>query len=115
MRKFYLGLVGLTTFGSICDVLIIGVAIAVATLQPDIAWSISVDTLFQQFLSFIYWIKQLAYWVLPDSFVQWVFALPAIPYFAVRLVISVGIGWWAWRKAKALATASTLSNATASP
>ncbi len=55
----------------------------------------SVDELLKQHFEFIYWIKQLAYYVLPKGFVEWLFDLPVLLYFPVRIVMSVIIGWWA--------------------
>lgn len=55
----------------------------------------AVDTLFQQHLSFIYWVKQVAYHVLPGGVVAWIFGLPALVYFPARIAMSCVIGWWA--------------------
>ncbi|MEM7281093.1 MAG: hypothetical protein AAF438_05655 [Pseudomonadota bacterium] len=62
----------------------------------------TVDSFLRDHVSFIYWVKQVAYFVLPRSFVDWLFALPALVYFPVRVVVSSVIGWWALAKANQL-------------
>lgn len=50
----------------------------------------------------IYWIKQIAYYVMPQSFATWLFDLPALMYFPARILMSIVIGWWALKKAAEL-------------
>ncbi|MCF6437602.1 hypothetical protein [Pseudoalteromonas sp. MMG022] len=64
----------------------------------------SLDAFIKQHVAFIYWVKQLAYYVMPNGFVTWVFSLPALVYFPIRLLTSVVIGWWALKKAAELST-----------
>lgn len=64
--------------------------------------SISLDAFLKEYLGFVYWVKQVAYYVLPSGFVNWLFGLPALVYFPVRILLSAVIGWWALRKAAAL-------------
>ena len=65
---------------------------------------ISLDTFLSQHVAAIYWVKQLAYYVMPGRFVTWLFELPALIYFPVRILLSVAIGWWALRKAAEMAS-----------
>ncbi|HUF56915.1 MAG TPA: hypothetical protein VMM55_10200 [Thermohalobaculum sp.] len=60
----------------------------------------SVDVFLRDHLAWIYWIKQVAYVVLPDGFVTWVFRLPALAWFAFRLVVSTLLGAWALSAAR---------------
>ena len=63
----------------------------------------SVDDFLHQFVEIIYWVKQVAYYVMPHGFVTWLFGLPALIYFPVRIVMSIIIGWWALSKAEKMA------------
>lgn len=65
--------------------------------------SISLDTFLKQYVAFIYWVKQVAYYVMPKDFATWLFSLPALAYFPVRILMSIVIGWWALKKAAQLA------------
>ena len=68
---------------------------------------ISVNDFLRDHVAIIYWIKQLAYYILPSNLVALLFNLPAIVLFPVRLTISTFIGWWAFSKAAKLSTTST--------
>ncbi len=68
-------------------------------------WSlvgISLDDFLKEYVPFIYWVKQVAFYVLPEGLAMWLFSLPALLYFPVRIVVSVLVGWWALSKAKQL-------------
>ncbi|MGF1543595.1 MAG: hypothetical protein ACFB00_03680 [Parvularculaceae bacterium] len=69
----------------------LGVLIALGQATPDIA----VDVHLRDHLPFLYWVKPLAFAVLPDAFARWVFALPALVYFPIRILVSAAIGAWA--------------------
>ena len=62
--------------------------------------ALSVDTLLRTHLPFIYWVKQVAFYVLPNGFVGWVFALPALILFPVRGFVSTLVGAWALSAAR---------------
>ena len=80
--------------GSIADELLLGFSLwlVITAVEP---LSLSINQLLQQHLYFIYWIKQVAYYVLPNDVVVWLFNLPALWYFPIRIVVSIVIGWWA--------------------
>jgi hypothetical protein len=65
--------------------------------------SLSADTLLREQLPFIYWVKQLASYVLPQVFVDWMFAWPALVLFPLRAVVSTLIGAWALSTARRMA------------
>jgi hypothetical protein len=69
-------------------------------------WSdvwMSVDTLLRQHLDFISWVKQIAQDVLPAGVVRWVFGLPALIYFPIRVILSCAIGYGALFVARRMA------------
>ena len=80
--------------GGVIDAVITFVAIGAAIAERQ--WLISVDALFREYIAWIYWVKQLAYHVLPDGFVGRIFGLPALLLFPVRVVVSTLIGMWAF-------------------
>jgi len=47
-------------------------------------------------------VKQVAFYVMPQSFANWLFGIPAVIYFPVRILMSLIIGWWALKKAAQL-------------
>ncbi|MBA6416348.1 hypothetical protein H4J50_10010 [Colwellia sp. 6M3] len=69
--------------------------------------SISINDFLKEYVQIIYWVKQVAFYVLPEGVVLWLFNLPALLYFPIRIIISIFIGWWA------LSKAAQLSNQTA--
>ncbi|WP_448556593.1 hypothetical protein [Thalassotalea montiporae] len=40
--------------------------------------------------------------MLPEKVVNWIFDLPALIYFPIRIAMSIFIGWWALSKAATL-------------
>ena len=93
MRKFLLFIGWASVIGSIADGAISAFALWLVS-QGEAALSITVDALLRAHLSFIYWVKALAYAIMPDGFVAWMFGLPALIYFPVRVVTSVLLGGW---------------------
>jgi hypothetical protein len=64
--------------------------------------NITIDEFLRSYVHLIYWVKQVAFYVLPENIVAWLFNLPALLYFPVRIIMSVLIGWWALAKAAQL-------------
>lgn len=94
MKKALIIFAWLSIIGSVGDGLI--------TLYTGYLWIsdsgvdlwISVENLIRNHISLLYWVKKLAYYVMPSNIVVWIFELPALIYFPVRVVSSILIGWW---------------------
>ena len=94
MRGFLLVFGWASLVGSIFDgaiAAILGWLIYIGSVAPDI----TVDTHLKEHLPFLYWVRAFADAVLPTQVVSWIFALPALVYFPVRVITSLIIGGWA--------------------
>ena len=103
MRKFLLILGWSSIVGSFFDGLLACYALWLAFSFDTISFSVSVDDFLKQHVEFIYWVKQLAFYVMPHALVNWIFNIPALIYFPIRILTSIAIGWWALNKAEELA------------
>ncbi|MEM7098977.1 MAG: hypothetical protein AAF541_12020 [Pseudomonadota bacterium] len=99
-KKCLLAFGWMSVIGSIFDAALAVLALIIAVFSSTHGFDITSDTLFKDYLPWIYWIKALAYEVLDRAFVDWIFALPAIGLFTVRAVVSTWIGNWALRVAR---------------
>ena len=107
MRKFLL-FVGWSSFiGSFFDGILGCYAFWLASSSEFIEFSLSLDDYLKQYVEFIYWVKQLAFYVMPHAFVKWLFSIPALIYFPIRILMSIFIGYWALKKAEHLARLAT--------
>jgi len=100
MRKFLLFIGWASVLGSLFDTLI---AVHALVIIAGDGWNnlmMSVDEHLRAHLTFLYWIKDVAYVILPNGFVDWIFALPALVYFPIRLVLSIVVGAWALSTAR---------------
>jgi len=95
MRNFLLILGWMSIIGSIGDAVLVLFALWLIGRGGWTNIGLEVDSLLQQHLPFLSWIKELAIFVLPDSAVWWIFNLPALVYFPVRVAMGSVIGWWA--------------------
>lgn len=91
MRAFLLFIGWASIVGSVADgaILVWVLALAVA---GAVEWSVTVDAFLQTNMQPLYWVKQLAFYVLPQDVVVWLFALPAVVYFPSRILLSGVIG-----------------------
>ena len=102
MRKFWLTLGWASAVGSVIDAIILLYAIYVIAVFVEHTWALSSEVLFRDHISWLYWVKQLAYYFMPAETVHWLFGLPATILFSTRIVISILVGKWALNKADAL-------------
>lgn len=101
MRLFLLIIAWASVAGSVFDGLIAGWLVFLGA-AGEAPYAISVDAHLRNHLAFLYWVKDLALLLLPDGFVVWLFALPALVYFPVRVAMSVVIGGLAFSAARRL-------------
>ena len=102
MRTFLLILGWSSVVGSVGDG---GLGLYAVWVNFSDSWSLlslSVNDFLRDYVPIFYWVKQVAFYVLPDGVVRWMFGLPALIYFPGRVVLSVFIGWWALSKAAEL-------------
>ena len=64
--------------------------------------SISLVVFLKNYVAFIYCVKSIAFAVMPQAFALWLFSVPALAYFPIRILMSIVIGWWALKKAASL-------------
>ncbi len=99
-RKFLLTLGWLSAAGSVFDLLLAAYAAFLVFIEPAYDWRLSTEVLFRDHLTWLYWVKQLAYILFNEELITWAFSLPAMLFFAVRAVISFFIGGWAFKAAE---------------
>jgi len=102
LRKFLLFIGWASIIGSFFDGVLWLHSMWLIIMNESVSISISLDEYLKNHVGFIYWVKQLAFYVLPNGLVIWLFNLPSLVYFPIRMLISLVIGWWALKKAKEL-------------
>ena len=102
MRGFLLFVGWSSLVGSIGDAVLGLYALWVVSSVSTVELSLSLDNFLKHYVEFIYWVKHLAFYVMPNRLAKWLFDVPALAYFPIRIVVSVIIGWWALRKAEEL-------------
>jgi hypothetical protein len=80
--------------GSVGDGLIGLYGLIVLISDPSVTVAITVEELIKNYISFLYWVKSIAYYVLPENVVAWIFAIPAFIYFPMRVISSVVVGYY---------------------
>ena len=95
MRGLLLFLGWSSMIGSLLDGAIMIYAFLLAAAGDAAGFGITVDGHLKDHLSFIYWVKDVAYFLFPTGFVDWLFGLPALLYFPFRVITSIIIGGWA--------------------
>ena len=109
MRRFLLIFGWLSVIGSIGDGIISLYALWVVGSGGWANPGIQVGPLLEQHLPALYWVKDVARYVLPASVVTWVFNLPALVYFPVRVVMGCVISWWVLAKAKSMGSSKSVA------
>ncbi len=99
MRLFLLIIAWASVAGSVFDGLIAGWLVFLGA-AGEAPYGISVEAHLRDHFGIIYWVKDLALLILPDGFVVWLFALPALVYFPVRVAMGVVIGGLAFSAAR---------------
>ena len=99
MRTFLLIFGWTSLVGSIFDAAI-AVYVTWLVAMGDAPLSITMDAHLREHLPFIYWVRDVAEYLFPQNFVDWLFGLPALIYFPARVIISIIIGGVALRVAR---------------
>lgn len=94
MKKALIIFAWVSIFGSIGDGLIAFYGGYLVIFDAAVSLSISVENLIRDHIGFLYWVKQVAFYVMPSNIVSWLFALPALIYFPIRVFTSILIGLW---------------------
>ena len=102
MRRILIFLAWSGVVGAICDGAITVYAAWEVVSRDDMGIGLTVDQHVKEHLHFLYWLKDLAYILMPNDFVDWLFGLPALAYFPVRILINVLLGYWMFRWANKL-------------
>lgn len=100
MRMFLLIFGWLSVVGSLADFGLAGFSVYLAATDPAVAWGHTVETHLLDHVPILAWFVPLAYFVLPDAFADWIFALPSLVYFPVRGIVSWFLGGWFLRMAR---------------
>ena len=100
MRALLLGVAWVSLVGSVVDGLIGLYALYIVLAETSVAWLLSIEELFKHYIAWLYWVKALARYLLPEATVLWIFALPALVVLPVRVLVSVWVGNWALKKAQ---------------
>lgn len=94
MRTFLLSLAWSGLAGALLDGAITLYAAWEVISSPGIGVSLTVDDHLKRHLPFLYWLKDVAYFLAPDDLIDWLFELPALAYFPFRIGINIFFGWW---------------------
>ncbi|MBU2925353.1 hypothetical protein Q4530_12880 [Colwellia sp. 1_MG-2023] len=99
MRAFLLFIGWSSVIGSFGDGGLGIYALWLAMSSDLVSIGISLDEFLKSYVEVIYWVKSVAFVVMPKDFASWLFSVPALAYFPTRIVMSAVIGWWALKKA----------------
>ncbi len=102
LRKCLLFIGWLSIVGSFIDGGLLLYSIWIVIVNESVSMNVSLDGFLKNHVGFIYWVKQIAFYVMPNSIVSWLFNLPSLVYFPSRILMSLVIGWWALKKAHEL-------------
>lgn len=93
-RRVLLVLAWSGLLGAMADASITAYAAWEVANSDDMGLTLTVDQHLKNHLSFLYWLKDVAYFIMPDGLVDWLFDLPALVYFPVRILVNILFGYW---------------------
>ncbi|NNU15812.1 hypothetical protein HK107_05695 [Parvularcula sp. ZS-1/3] len=96
LRPSLLGFGWASFVGSVADALILSHHL-ILSVSGESAMMASVRDHILDHLPFLAWLIPLAQWILPEGWADWLFALPAVGYFPVRILFSIVTGTLALR------------------
>lgn len=102
MRKTLVVLAWSGLIGALFDAAITVYAAWEVFTSPGLGVDLSVDEHLRAHLRYLYWLKDVAYFLAPDTLIDWMFSLPALAYFPFRIVINLLFGYWMLRWARRL-------------
>jgi hypothetical protein len=102
MKRFLIILAWSGLLGAIADGTITAYAAWEVATTKGMGVNLTVDEHLRTHLHFLYWLKDVAYFLAPDRFVDWLFGLPALAYFPFRILLNLIFGWWMLRWARRL-------------
>ncbi|MEM9421539.1 MAG: hypothetical protein AAF986_03380 [Pseudomonadota bacterium] len=97
MKRFLIILAWSSLVGAVADGAITLYAAWEIITTENIGVDLSVDEHLRTHLSFLYWVKDVAYRLLPENIVGWLFGLPALIYFPFRIMTNMLLSWWILR------------------
>ncbi len=106
MRQFLVSMAWLGVLGALTDGAITTYAAWEVVQSPALDWQLTVDEHLRSHLQLIYWVKDVAYLLAPDAFIDWMFGLPALVYFPFRILINIFFGWWMFSLARRMRVGS---------
>ncbi|MBQ4832297.1 hypothetical protein J8L70_03495 [Pseudoalteromonas sp. MMG010] len=102
MRRFLLFIGYSSVIGSFGDAGLGLYALWLVASTDFVSMAISLDEFLKNYVTYIYWVKSIAFIVMPKGVATWLFSIPALIYFPIRILMSMVIGWWALNKATKL-------------
>jgi len=106
MKRFLLIMAWSGLLGAIIDGTIAFYAAWEVSTTDNMGINLTVDEHLRAHLYFLYWLKDVAYFLAPDGFIDWLFELPALAYFPFRIFVNILFGWWMLRWARSLESRS---------
>lgn len=91
--RFLIFLAWFGILGAVADSLITAYAAWEVVANKDLGFDLTVDKHLRLHLPFLYWLKELGYALAPNNIIDWIFDLPALFYFPLRVVINLIFGW----------------------
>ena len=93
MTRFLIFLAWSGILGAVADSLITAYAAWEVLADNDLEFDLTVDEHIRLHLPFLYWLKELGYALAPNQIIDWIFDLPALFYFPLRVLVNLIFGW----------------------